>query len=270
MASLLLSYLPIQRRIHMKNWKRRSEAGVGLTEYVIVVTLVTATVFFVYPAMEPYLMDSSGEVGAQDGENQATLAGELGVTRGAGSPSGPAAPAAYVPTFTVLPSGGIRLTTIGSPVFSILGSAITYGAGGPQCPVSLTVVVDGAPQLIFKGTGSQVTPTSGAALNNLPAGTLLHFEGKSFNPNNGSGIYTQRTSTSSPMVLELRNGDYVPDITPFDQQPQITAFLTPVINPQTKIVSIQSNQVLYLVELGTTNTSNPAADFQDLVFLATF
>jgi len=272
MALLLLSYLLIHRRIQMKNWKRQSESGIGLTEYVIVVVLVSATVFLVFPAMEPYLMDSSGEVGQQDGENKAALAGGLGVTYSGGqaNPLAAAAPVAYVPPFSVLPSGGISTSGITSPIISILGSAITYGAGGPQCPVELVVTIDGASTQIFKGKGSEVTPTSGATLNNLPEGTLMHFQGKSFHPTSGNGLYTQKTVTSSAMILELRNGDYVPNITPFAQQPTITSFLTPVINPTTKIVNIAPNQVLYLVELGTNNTASPAADFQDLVFLATF
>lgn len=253
----------------METMRLESESGVSTVEWVIVVALVTASVFWIYPTLETHFDESAGQLAQGSGENQATLADEMGVDLGQGG-AAPVAPPPYVPPFKVLPSGGIQLTGPASPKISILGSAITYGAGGPQVPVSLDVNIDGVPMQVFKGKGSEVTPTSGQELNSLPEGTLLHFQGKSFHPTKGNTLYTQSTSTFSKMVIPLRNGDLVPDKTPFDQQPQIQSFLAEVIDPTTKVVTIEENQVLYLVELGTNNTSSPAADFQDLVFLATF
>ena len=104
----------------------------------------------------------------------------------------------------------------------------------------------------------------------LPAGTQIDFRGKSYNPTSGATLYTKTTTTSNPMIIPLKNGDYVPDKTPFSQQPAIKAFLESVIDPVTKQVTIGENEVLYLMELGTNNTSSSAADFQDLVFKVTF
>lgn len=254
---------------------RRRAAGVTTVEYGIIITLLTATAFAVFPALKP-LWGNRWKLESSSGENQATLSGDLGVNKpsGAAAPSAapaPAAPAPYVAPFSVLASGTLQYTGPAAPKISILGSAIQYGAGGPEVPVRLQMKVNGgAPQTIFYGKGSQVTPASGSQLNSLPSGTRIDFTGTSYNPSTGATLYTKSTSTSNPMIIPLRNGDYVPNKTPFSQQPAIKSFLQGVIDPNTQKVTIGQNEVLYLMELGTNNTSSPAADFQDLVFKVTF
>ena len=70
-------------------------------------------------------------------------------------------------------------------------------------------------------------------------------------------------------VITLRNGDNVPNITPFLNQVSIVDFIREYIDPETNTVTLKKNQAIYLFELGTTDLSSSAADFQDLVVLVT-
>jgi hypothetical protein len=71
-------------------------------------------------------------------------------------------------------------------------------------------------------------------------------------------------------VLVLLNGDMPPEFSPFDGQPEITEFLSPVLDVATGRVTIEDHQALFLFEIGTTNMNSAAADFQDLVVLVDF
>lgn len=275
---------------------RRYREGVTTTEYGIIVSLVWVMVFAVFASMKIYGWGLDLDFDQAGGEGRATLAASLPEPEDSAMTSDDAPPAEEPPAeeppaeeppageppaedppaeptpppFTINPNGSLTIA-VGSatPQIAVLGSAIQYGAGGPQCPVSISTTVNGVTTQLFKGTGSQVDPTTVSSLGGLPGGTTIDFIGKSYNPYNGSTLYTMKTSSSSPMIIPLRNGDYVPDKTPYSQQPEIKSFLSSVIDPVTKKVTIADNQVLYLMELGTTNSSSPAADFQDLVFLVT-
>jgi hypothetical protein len=93
--------------------------------------------------------------------------------------------------------------------------------------------------------------------------------------NNSSGSckqYSYSANTvknSGTQVLTLVNGDTVPIFTPLGGQRSIDTFLRPYISSTTGKVVLASNQVLYLFELGTTNSRSSAYDMQDLVVLAT-
>jgi hypothetical protein len=68
-------------------------------------------------------------------------------------------------------------------------------------------------------------------------------------------------------VMVLRDGDSVPDIDPFMDQADIGAFVKDYVEDGK--VKLESNQAIFLFELGTTSLSSSAADFQDLVVLVT-
>ncbi len=70
-------------------------------------------------------------------------------------------------------------------------------------------------------------------------------------------------------VKVLRNGDDVPDIAGMNGQNNIAHFVGDFVDTATGKMKLADNQVIYLFELGTTNMSSSAADFQDLVVLVT-
>ena len=80
---------------------------------------------------------------------------------------------------------------------------------------------------------------------------------------------TARSGSNSPYVLVLKNGDSVPAIPGFQDQANLAVFVEPFVNVATQKVVLQDNQAIYLFELGTTNLSSSAADFQDLVIMVT-
>jgi hypothetical protein len=167
-------------------------------------------------------------------------------------------------------------TTIGNPsnaYFEILGGDITCGKTGPR--IETKVTIDITP---LGGTTTSTTmPTSPQAWNapSLAAGTKVTVTGFSL-PEGGSGNscpgfsgYTFNSQTNNGgQVLTLRNGDIVPLFAPFGGQRPIDAFLTQYIDSTGK-VKIADNQVIYLFEVGVTNTSSDAYDMQDIVVLAT-
>lgn len=101
-----------------------------------------------------------------------------------------------------------------------------------------------------------------------PAGTPMSVTGRSFMPDGASkwkAHMTVDSRTPGSVVLLLRDGDDVPDIEPFEDQEAAAAFLQDYI--QDGQIRLASNQAIYLFEMYTTDLSDPAADFQDLVVL---
>jgi hypothetical protein len=69
-------------------------------------------------------------------------------------------------------------------------------------------------------------------------------------------------------VKVLKNGDAVPNTSGFDQQLSAAQFLAAYV--QNDLIYLNSDQVIFLFELGANGSSNnSAADFQDLVILMT-
>ncbi|MBL4890183.1 MAG: hypothetical protein JKX97_09215 [Candidatus Lindowbacteria bacterium] len=272
--------------MELKIRNRHGESGVAATEYGIIITLLTATAFAVFPAIDIYGWGfdykHSGEGKAQLAQLQTDGTSVQDLFDQSSTPNAdPAAnadpdpvPTVITPTVgnttTINSNGSLTLTNGASPTFTILGSSITYGATGPQVPVSLSLNVNGQAQQLFKGTGSTVGNADPSVLSNLPAGSQLDFSGSSYYPwDDTNDIYTMNTQNNTPMIIALTNGMSIPDNTPFAQQPDIESFLGGIVDANGN-VTIADNQILYLMELGTTNESSPAADFQDLVFMVEF
>ncbi|NQZ57629.1 MAG: hypothetical protein HRT88_09225, partial [Lentisphaeraceae bacterium] len=70
-------------------------------------------------------------------------------------------------------------------------------------------------------------------------------------------------------VMILTNGQEVPNIEGYLDQGDVEDFLNGYIDEDGK-VTIADDQAIVLFELGTTNLTSAAADFQDLVVLMTF
>ncbi len=167
-------------------------------------------------------------------------------------------------------------TTIDKPstaYFEILGGDITCGAGGPTIETTTTINI--TPPGGSSTTMTMPTSPQSLTMPSLAAGTKVTVTGVSL-PNGGSSNscsgfsgYTFNSQTNDGgQVLTLRNGDTVPLFTPFGGQRPIDAFLTQYIDSTGK-VKIADNQVIYLFEVGVTDTSEKAYDMQDIVVLAT-
>ena len=166
----------------------------------------------------------------------------------------------------------------------VLGAAITYG-GSYHMPVTVKAEIDGT---TIEPWGSFTLPVDGNVNigtqqeYNLPdtysAGTPISVTGQSWvkadsdYSGTSNSHWTQEiqvnSASGSSAVLVLRDGDDVPDITPFQDQGSIVSFLQGYIDNNQKVV-LDDNQAIFLYELGTTNLSSSAADFQDLVILVT-
>lgn len=156
---------------------------------------------------------------------------------------------------------------------SVLGAAIT--SSGQDVPVTVQVRVgDDA----FEPFGASNDPDTGDVNDHsaprhfiieqmFNAHAKIEITGTSWINNN---IYLSRNShDQSPSVKVLRNGDAVPDIKGFQSQADAVEFIRNYIDNDTQTIMLDENQVIYLFELGTTNLSSSAADFQDLVVLVT-
>jgi hypothetical protein len=97
------------------------------------------------------------------------------------------------------------------------------------------------------------------------AGTPVTVEACSWEYNNPKQILTVNTSTNSPNLKVLKNGDPVPDIPGFQGQDSIEDFVTDYI--ENGSIKLKENEAIYLFELGNTNLNSVGADFQDLVIL---
>ena len=111
----------------------------------------------------------------------------------------------------------------------------------------------------------------------FPAGSAISSRAKSWLRMSGTDgslddhYYVHMTVDSTDMmqVLTLRDGDTVPSIEPFMDQAEIVTFLDGYVDSDAGVVTLDQNQAIFLLELGTSNMTSSAADFQDLVVLVT-
>ncbi len=175
--------------------------------------------------------------------------------------------------FTISDDRVVPATDFAAKV-SVIGSAIT--SGGVDMPVTMSVRVGDASHDLF---GSSLDPVYGNLNDHSAArhviidevftqGDAITLAARSWTVDGESNHLTARTDSPSDLVHVLRDGDAVPDIAGFDGQASAEAFLRPYLNDD-GTVDLDADQVIYLFELGETDLSNPAADFQDLVVLIT-
>jgi len=153
---------------------------------------------------------------------------------------------------------------------SVLGTAITFR--GDNVPVTVKAQIG---DNILEPWG-EFSSTLGDVNDNGPirhfiyeeqldAGEEIVISGQSFL--RGSSFISVNSHEQSDAVKVLRNGDPAPTISGFDGQSTAEFFIRQYLaNGQ---VNIDDNQVIYLFELGTTQLTSSAADFQDLVVLVT-
>ena len=166
----------------------------------------------------------------------------------------------------------------------VLGAAISYG-GQYDMPVTFDMKFGGDEYDPF---GSRMSPVSGNVNDGngardfiLPrdysGGTRFSITATAWmkkrswysgNSNSHWRSYlTASTQNNTQQVETLRDGDEVPNIAGANGQSNIAHFVRDYIHPVTGRISLHENEVIYLMELGTTNMNSSSADFQDLVVL---
>ncbi|HVU64030.1 MAG TPA: hypothetical protein VHC70_08640, partial [Phycisphaerales bacterium] len=160
---------------------------------------------------------------------------------------------------------------------TIVGAAI--GSGSVNWPVTTRVKVGSSTIDPFgsftSSTAGNVNdnknPRTASLGSNIAAGTSISVLGQSWEPTGktASSHMIVDSGAGSKNVKVLRNGDTCPNIAGFGNQASASTFLAPYIDPTSKKITIQPNQIIYLYELYTTDYSSAAADFQDLVVLVT-
>lgn len=167
----------------------------------------------------------------------------------------------------------------------VLGAAIT--SNGKDVPVSVQIDAGGTMHEPF-GDFSNVragdindrkNPRTYTLPDKLPSGSTINVTAQSWlygwHKENGDWKkgwheYLQVNSASDPdHLIVLRDGDTVPDIEPLRDQGSVASFVSAYVNEERGTVSLQKNQAIYLFELGSSDLSTTAADFQDLVLLVT-
>lgn len=116
---------------------------------------------------------------------------------------------------------------------------------------------------VFYGKGSNVQPDKALIQREVPAGTSVEFRGR---VNNGT---FRSSGHGQHNVIVLTNGDDVPNITAFQNQSDVAAFLNQYIDENNKIV-LNENSVIFTSELYTTNQGSRYFDLQDGVVLVEF
>ncbi len=162
-----------------------------------------------------------------------------------------------------LKNGDIETVGTNDVKVRVLGSAITYGAGGPKIDVRLSASLDGSTWSDLFG-GKAVSGNEQSTFENLPTETplLFRFNGRYswlFNK-------TFQSNAKDGHVIVLKNGDKAPAYAPFDHQESLESFLKGVLDAHGNIV-IGPRDLLFLVEMGSLDRSS---DFQDAVVLVTF
>jgi len=170
--------------------------------------------------------------------------------------------------------------------FRVLGAEITSN-GNYDLPVTARLKVGNTN---FEPFGALASPVAGNVNDHhfpkdhildshYSAGTAFTIEAKSWQRSNTytngtlasdwKELITVSSSVQSANMIVLRNGDAVPSIPAFQNQAGIGQIIRDHVNVATGKVVIADDEAIFLYELGTTNLSSPAADFQDFVILVT-
>ncbi|MEM7680372.1 MAG: hypothetical protein AAF288_00295 [Planctomycetota bacterium] len=179
--------------------------------------------------------------------------------------------------------GQVQLAETFATKVEVLGVAIT--SGGQQLPVTLCVHIgDDA----FEPFGGYASPAQTGNLNDghrrsfiidrvFDPSDVITIEAQSWYGSDLSSaqdadygtLYQRDSHEQSDFVRVLRHGDAVPDVSGFDGQADVAAYLDLYIDSTSNTMRLLENQVIYLYELGTSSATSSAADFQDLVVLVT-
>lgn len=169
-------------------------------------------------------------------------------------------------SFLISPSGSVSVRCATQANLRIIGTQITYGAGGPTIPVTAAhTLTGGAPFTALFGGGA-VSQGQVYNMGLVPAGSVLGVQASA---NYDTFHATYDSVSGSPHALVLRDGDPAPAYAPFANQASLAGYLAPYVNTQTQTITLGPNEVILLFEF-TSDLQSSAADFQDLVVVYQF
>lgn len=147
----------------------------------------------------------------------------------------------------------------------VVGAAMTCGSGGAEVNVNPELCIDGSCSVLF--SGGDVDGGETYSVTNVGSNKNYTVKGHAFLSSCANFNRTYE-STNIAQVKTLMNGQNAPALEGFGGQQSLQEFLNPYLDNSGRTV-IAPNQVILLFELGTTDTSSTAADFQDMVVLLT-
>ena len=192
--------------------------------------------------------------------------------------------------------GGVAATTVGGQI-QVLGMELRYGPTGPVVPIRLDSKLQSDPDFVPRFGGadlkvynaenppncSENTPSTCDGIETVALGGstgLLVFRARAaFDPDNADhdnnpwtgADFHREVPSDSANSLVLIDGDNINDLitqrgiqAPYGGQVPIKDILAIYIDSAGNVY-LDPNRILILFELGTTNTSSAAYDFQDLV-----
>lgn len=121
---------------------------------------------------------------------------------------------------------------------------------------------------IYYGLQTLVVPSTVVLNTTVKKNDTINFGGRGYR--DGAWLPLYNTASNTQNLVMLKNGDRVPSTVPALNGLSIESFLKPYMNTTTKKIQIGDRDVIMLMELGQTNTSNSGFDLQDLVVLVTF
>ena len=167
-------------------------------------------------------------------------------------------------------TGAVVVTERVDARFQVLGSQITYGAGGQEIPVFPSVSIDGGASYTTMNKGNDVDGGENLYLTDVSDPSEIAIKARALYKK-GSKTYfdsTRYSNVGDAHVVVLRQGDIAPNYAAFDEQDPLNDMIEPYLGPG-RVVNIGSNDVLFLFEFNP-ELDVAAADFQDLVVVCTF
>jgi prepilin-type N-terminal cleavage/methylation domain-containing protein len=180
-----------------------------------------------------------------------------------------AAPATCTDRFEVAEDGTITTTGTVSVTYTVLGSDITYGEGGPEVNVyvSYKKLTGSSYQTLYSGNDVDGGETQTVA--GYTNGKKVIVKVRGYYRNSGWLTFDQSFTSDDETghIVILRDGDELPDYPAFDDQENLNSYLQDILDGSGNI-DIGTYDAVMLVELGS--ITGASADFQDAVILLQF
>ncbi|MEE9581046.1 MAG: hypothetical protein V3V74_07015 [Nitrosomonadaceae bacterium] len=173
----------------------------------------------------------------------------------------------------VIEGGKVKPNCRYSATVKVIGCQ--FQSGSTLLPITTKVKLGTESIMPFGGfgkTSSDLNNDDGPyeyLIEDVAAGTEFSMKGRSFNTN-GSRIMTIDTAAETDNSLVLRDGDTPPRFKPAYDQAEIGVLLADYIDADTGEITLEDNEVIFLMELGSTNPNSSYFDMQDLVMVVSF
>lgn len=174
--------------------------------------------------------------------------------------------------YTVSSNGTITTNASLSVTYTVIGSQLTYGSGGPD--IDVTAKYKKSPSNswsnLFGGDAINGNGGQTSTVTSFSNGSTLNTNFRAYFKQRGWLTYDQTYATNDGTghVRIYVDGDTPPSAAAYGGQTSLKTYLQNILDAQGKI-DIKSNEVLMLAEMGTC-TNCASADFQDAVVKLTF